>query len=115
MLGIERRRHHEPLIFSEQRARTGAIVRAVLHVGRAVVTPAIRMILAPSVPSRTGDASMPATTETAKIDASRTKHGAVPGYNYGAPVAAHSPVTLTDLQRLEQTAGWTAQDAEALK
>jgi hypothetical protein len=45
----------------------------------------------------------------------KTKYGPIPGYDYGTSRAAHSPVTLSELRALEQTVGWTAQDAEALK
>jgi hypothetical protein len=45
----------------------------------------------------------------------KTKYGAIPGYDYGAPHAAHSPVALSELRALEQTVGWTARDAKALK
>jgi hypothetical protein len=36
------------------------------------------------------------------------------GYDYGTARAAHSPVTLDELRRLEQTVGWTKVDAEAI-
>lgn len=36
------------------------------------------------------------------------------GYDYGAARAAHSPVTLDELRRLEQTAGWTEADGDAI-
>lgn len=38
----------------------------------------------------------------------------IPGYDYGSPRSAVSPVTESDLSELEQTAGWTARDAEVL-
>jgi hypothetical protein len=39
----------------------------------------------------------------------------IPGYDYGTPRAAHSPVTLDELRALEQTVGWTDEDSTALK
>jgi Protoglobin len=38
----------------------------------------------------------------------------IPGYDYGTPESAISPVSEIDLGKLEQTAGWTAADAEVL-
>ena len=38
----------------------------------------------------------------------------IPGYDYGTARAAHSPVTLDELRKLEQTVGWTEADDEAL-
>ena len=38
----------------------------------------------------------------------------IPGYDYGASRAAHSPVTLDELRRLEQTVGWNKADDEAI-
>jgi hypothetical protein len=38
----------------------------------------------------------------------------IPGYDYGAARAAHSPVTLDELRRLEQTVGWSKADDEAI-
>ncbi|MCU1259964.1 MAG: hypothetical protein JWO80_2849 [Bryobacterales bacterium] len=39
----------------------------------------------------------------------------IPGYDYGSERAAHSPVTLTELRHLEQTVGWTEDDARRLR
>lgn len=39
----------------------------------------------------------------------------IPGYNYGKSGAAHSPISLKELQEIEQTLGWTAEDAEILR
>ena len=39
----------------------------------------------------------------------------IPGYDYGSERAAYSPVTLTELRRLEQTVGWTEDDARRLR
>ena len=39
----------------------------------------------------------------------------IPGYDYGAPQVATSPVSMEELRQLEQTIGWTNEDAEALK
>lgn len=38
----------------------------------------------------------------------------IPGYNYGTPKSAVSPVSESELAQLEQAAGWTAADAEVL-
>lgn len=37
----------------------------------------------------------------------------IPGYEYGA--VPHSAVTLEELRQLEESAGWTVQDAECLR
>jgi Protoglobin len=39
----------------------------------------------------------------------------IPGYDYGTSRAAHSPVTLDELRALEQTVGWSDEDARALR
>ena len=39
----------------------------------------------------------------------------IPGYDYGTPQAAHSPLTLDELRHLEETVEWTAEDADALR
>jgi hypothetical protein len=39
----------------------------------------------------------------------------IPGYSFGAAGVAQSPVSTEDLERLEQTMGWTAEDARLLK
>jgi hypothetical protein len=39
----------------------------------------------------------------------------IPGYDYGQPNSAHSPVSLEELRQLEQTVGWTAADADLLR
>lgn len=38
----------------------------------------------------------------------------IPGYEYGTPRSAISPVSEHELSELEQTAGWTSADAEVL-
>jgi hypothetical protein len=38
----------------------------------------------------------------------------IPGYDYGTPRSALSPVSESDLSQLEQTGGWTAADAGVL-
>jgi len=38
----------------------------------------------------------------------------IPGYDYGAARAAHSPVTVDELRMLEQTVGWTEADGDAV-
>lgn len=40
---------------------------------------------------------------------------AIPGYDFGTPNSAVSPLTDEELRQLEQTAGWTEQDARLLK
>jgi Protoglobin len=39
---------------------------------------------------------------------------AIPGYDYGTAKSAVSPVTDEELRHLEQTVGWTAEDAAVL-
>ena len=39
---------------------------------------------------------------------------AIPGYDFGSSKAATSPVSETELQQLEQSAGWTRDDASIL-
>ncbi|GAA0522426.1 hypothetical protein GCM10011581_34260 [Saccharopolyspora subtropica] len=39
----------------------------------------------------------------------------IPGYTYGEPQVAHSPVTMAELDELKQTLLWTAEDDEALR
>ena len=39
----------------------------------------------------------------------------IPGYAYGQPESAHSPVSLDQLRQLETAAGWTDEDAEVLQ
>lgn len=39
----------------------------------------------------------------------------IPGYSYGRPSAAHSPLSLEELRQLEQTVGWTDEDARVLQ
>jgi hypothetical protein len=43
-----------------------------------------------------------------------TAPSSIPGYDYGAPRSAISPVSESDLSQLEQTAGWTGADAAVL-
>ncbi|MGA2889225.1 MAG: protoglobin domain-containing protein [Terracidiphilus sp.] len=38
----------------------------------------------------------------------------IPGYDYGTPRSAFSPVSKSDLSELEQAAGWTAEDVDVL-
>jgi hypothetical protein len=38
----------------------------------------------------------------------------IPGYDYGTPTSAISPVSESDLSQLEQTAGWIATDTAVL-
>jgi hypothetical protein len=39
----------------------------------------------------------------------------IPGYGFGVASAAKSPVSAEDLERLERTMGWTAEDARLLE
>jgi hypothetical protein len=39
----------------------------------------------------------------------------IPGYDYGKPESAHSPLSETEIRELEQTIGWTEEDAELLR
>jgi hypothetical protein len=39
----------------------------------------------------------------------------IPGYDFGQRGAAHSPVSLQDLRRIEMTVGWTEEDAQVLQ
>jgi Protoglobin len=43
-----------------------------------------------------------------------TEMPVIHGYDYGAPPAAHSPITIDELRKLEQTIGWTKDDADAI-
>lgn len=38
----------------------------------------------------------------------------IPGYDYGKPASARSPVSLEELRQLEEATGWTAEDAAVL-
>jgi Protoglobin len=38
----------------------------------------------------------------------------IPGYTFGSPEAADSPVTDEELRELEQTVGWSGEDADLL-
>ncbi len=39
----------------------------------------------------------------------------IPGYDYGSPTTARSPLSLEELRQLEQTVGWSDQDAKVLR
>ena len=39
----------------------------------------------------------------------------IPGYDYGEPSSARSPVSLEELRQLEASAGWTEEDAAVLR
>ena len=39
----------------------------------------------------------------------------IPGYNFGAPAVAQSPLSSEDLLQLEQTLGWTLADEQLLR
>jgi hypothetical protein len=51
--------------------------------------------------------------KSASVD--EVERDALRGYDYGQLVVRPSPVTLDDLQRIEDAAGWTAKDAEILE
>ena len=39
----------------------------------------------------------------------------IPGYGYGKPEIAHSPVSLEELREIESSVGWSEQDARVLQ
>jgi hypothetical protein len=39
----------------------------------------------------------------------------IPGYNYGEPGVPRSPVSMTELEQLKRTVGWTLEDERALE
>jgi len=39
----------------------------------------------------------------------------IPGYDYGKPASARSPISLDELRQLEASAGWTEEDAAVLQ
>jgi hypothetical protein len=41
--------------------------------------------------------------------------GHISGYGYGSADAAHSPVSLEELRQIEQTVGWSDEDARVLQ
>jgi hypothetical protein len=43
-----------------------------------------------------------------------TAPSSIPGYDYGTPKSAMSPVSESELSQLEQAAGWSAEDAGVL-
>ncbi len=43
-----------------------------------------------------------------------TAQPSIPGYEFGASNSAHSPLSMEDLQHLEQTVGWKEQEARRL-
>ncbi len=45
---------------------------------------------------------------------SHPQQSSLPGYDYGTPRSAVSPVSDTELSQLEHTAGWTIDDADLL-
>ena len=46
---------------------------------------------------------------------SKSEAVSIPGYDYGNPEAAHSPVSLEELRQIETTIGWSEEDAKALQ
>jgi hypothetical protein len=43
------------------------------------------------------------------------EHVEIPGYEYGSPASAKSPISLEESREIEQTIGWTDEDAEILR
>ena len=39
----------------------------------------------------------------------------IPGYDFGSPDSAQSPLSMEELRQLEQTVGWTGEDAQILR
>ncbi len=39
----------------------------------------------------------------------------IPGYDYGQPSSARSPVSVEELRQIEETVGWSEKDADILK
>jgi len=46
---------------------------------------------------------------------SKSEALSIPGYDYGKPEIAHSPVSLEELRQLESTIGWGEEDAKILQ
>ena len=44
-----------------------------------------------------------------------TEERQIPGYDYGRPQSAHSPVSLEELRQLEAAIGWSEEDARILQ
>ena len=51
-----------------------------------------------------------ATVATNPVETSR-----IPGYDYGTGASARSPLSMEELSQLEQTLGWTNEDAQLLR
>jgi hypothetical protein len=47
--------------------------------------------------------------------AHETEFPDIPGYDFGKPASAHSPVSLEELRQIEETLGWSAEDARILQ
>jgi hypothetical protein len=43
------------------------------------------------------------------------KSPTIPGYDYGKPSVARSPVSLEELREIETSAGWSDEDARVLE
>src|SRR4051794_21949025 len=43
------------------------------------------------------------------------QEGTIPGYDFGQPGVARSPITLDELREIEAAAGWTDDDARILQ
>ncbi len=46
---------------------------------------------------------------------SEPRPASIPGYDYGRPTAAHSPVSMEELRQIEMTVGWSEEDARVLQ
>ena len=44
-----------------------------------------------------------------------TESESIPGYGYGRDESAKSPLTIEELRQIEETIGWSQQDAETLR
>src|SRR5256885_17117958 len=44
-----------------------------------------------------------------------TEAVSIPGYEYGRPEVARSPVSMDELRQIESTAGWNEEDAKILR
>jgi hypothetical protein len=45
----------------------------------------------------------------------RTESESIPGYDYGRPQSAKSPLTIEELWQIEATVGWSKQDVDILR
>jgi len=49
------------------------------------------------------------------IEQTKMAGAEIPGYNYGAPSVARSPITTQEFELLKQTAGFTNEDVHWLR